>query len=515
MIPVGTGRINSEAAIRVFVLTFLVVTLMAGGIGLAAERPNILWICGDDHAAYVYGAYGNEKVRTPNLDRLAREGIRFDRAYCNSPVCTASRQSFLTGRYPRTIGVTQLATPLPEEEVTLAEILKKAGYATGAIGKMHFNSASHHGFDLRLDTEDHRKWIAKHPTRPIPEGIAVLPAWKPFKDPAAIWLNASCLPYGARDESMTGTWFAIEAERYLTTERTEPFFLMVSFTEPHSPFHFPIEFKGRHSPEEFEAPAVGMGDEWQIPEIFRGLTNAEKRGIIASYYTSAEFLDENVGRVLEALEKSGHTRDTVVIYTGDHGYMLGQHGRFEKHCSYEPAVRAPLVVRFPNRINGGRSTDAFVEFIDIVPTILDLCEIQVPDNVQGRSFAGLLQGKTDTHRAYVTVEYSENAEAMIRDANWKFIYMAGTRAREDGYATGRPLTGPKVMLFDMHNDPEEMHDLSGEASSGSVVEGFKRQLADHLIATAREPERIPRRVGLTELLDFCLQPRDVTPKPKR
>ena len=123
------------------------------------KRPNVLWICADDHAAYVYGAFGNPKVRTPNLDRLAASGMRFDRAYSNSPVCTASRQSFLTGRYPRTIGVTLLQTALPESEVSLAELLQGAGYTTAAIGKMHFNSNLNHGFERRIDQPEYRAWL--------------------------------------------------------------------------------------------------------------------------------------------------------------------------------------------------------------------------------------------------------------------------------------------------------------------------------------------------------------------
>src|SRR5581483_10645520 len=116
-----------------------------------------------------------------NLDRLAAEGLRFDRAFCNSPVCTASRQSFLTGRYPRTLGVTQLSTPLPASETTLAELLKKAGYDTAAIGKMHFNSDLKHGFDLRLDLPDYRKNLQAKGRQPLPEGVAVLPTWRPFR----------------------------------------------------------------------------------------------------------------------------------------------------------------------------------------------------------------------------------------------------------------------------------------------------------------------------------------------
>src|SRR6266481_4659633 len=125
-----------------------------------APRPNILWIIADDQVPYVMGSYGNKQVHTPNLDKLASQGMRFDRAFCNSPVCTASRQSFLTGRYPRTIGVTQLSSALSGNEITLAEVLKANGYDTGAIGKMHFNSNLKHGFDLRVDSEQHLQWLA-------------------------------------------------------------------------------------------------------------------------------------------------------------------------------------------------------------------------------------------------------------------------------------------------------------------------------------------------------------------
>jgi choline-sulfatase len=133
---------------------------------------------------------------------------------------------------------------------------------------------------------------------------------------------------------------------------------MVSFYEPHSPFHFPVEYRGRHKTEEFVAPPVGPEDDGQIPAIFRDLTPTEKQGIAAACYTSVEFLDANVGHVLEALKQSGEDENTLVIYTGDHGYMLGQHGRFEKHCMYEPAIRAPLLMRYPGKVGPRTNTSA-------------------------------------------------------------------------------------------------------------------------------------------------------------
>ncbi|MEX2016485.1 MAG: sulfatase-like hydrolase/transferase, partial [Candidatus Hydrogenedentales bacterium] len=316
-------------------LVVLAVTCLLLPTWPAAAAPNILLIIADDHAPYVMGAYGNANAQTPNLDRLARDGMRFDRAYCTSPVCTASRQSLLTGRYPRSIGVTQLRTPLPAAEVTLAESLRDAGYRTGAIGKMHFNSDLRHGFDTRVDLPEHLLYLDTRPADALPPGLAVLPPWRPFRDPAAVWLNAGALPYGATERQMPGTWFAAEAGRFIREFDDKPFFLVVSFYEPHSPYHFPVEYAGKFDPDSFEAPNVAEPDRWQVPVIFEGLTDAEKRGIAAAYYTSAAFMDQNVGRVLDALDADGHRDNTLVIYIGDHGYFLGQHGRFEKHAMYE------------------------------------------------------------------------------------------------------------------------------------------------------------------------------------
>lgn len=493
-------------------LTALVVLLSP--LAARAETPktpNVLWICADDLAAYVCGAYGNTIVKTPNLDRLADGGMRFDRAYCNSPVCTASRQSFLTGQYPRTLGVTQLKTALPDSTLTLPKMLAGDAhrYDTAAIGKMHFNSNLKHGFDMRLDMPEYRKALMARGAKPLPEGVAVLPAWKPFQDPARVWLNSDVRPYGAVDADMSGTYFAEQAVKYLEEKRDKPFFLIVSFYEPHSPFHFPVEYRGRHKPDEFAVPKLGPDDDAQIPAIFRNMTDKEKQGINAAYYTSTEFLDRNVGIVLDALKKSGKERDTIVVFTGDHGYMLGQHARFEKHCCFEPAIRSPLVIRYPAAVQPKQHTSALVEFIDIVPTVLDFCDIAKPDVVQGKSLAPLLRGKVQGHREHVFVEYSENEEAAVLSERWKLIYCTGKREREDGYKTGKPLPGRTIQLFDRVNDPEEVKNLAKVPEQAKRVEEMTTLLAEHLKRTAREPKLLPKDSDVHALLEFCLQPRDV------
>jgi choline-sulfatase len=473
------------------------------------KPPNVLVICADDHAAYVTGAYGNPQVRTPNIDRLAAGGVRFLHAYCNSPVCTASRQSFLTGRYPRTIGVTQLQTALPESEVTMAETLKLAGFDTAAIGKMHFNSNLAHGFDLRIDSPEHRRWLKSQPPVPSPEGVLVQPPWRPFKDPARIWLNADCRPVDTHDAQMDASYFAREAAEYIAGKHEKPYFLMVSFYEPHSPYRFPLEFRGRHDPAKFAVPPVGPEDSEQIPAVFRDLTDAEKQGIEAAYYTSVEFMDQNVGVVLDALERSGQAEDTIVIYLGDHGYMLGQHGRFEKHCSYEEAIRVPLAIRYPKRIAAQRLTHAFVELVDLVPTIYNLCDYNATAPLQGQSLIQLLDGKTMKHRDHVIVEYAQNDEIMVRDKYWKLIYERNARRRTDGYDTERPIRPNQFRLYDLHSDPQEMHNVAADPKNADTMTRLTSLLTDHLVKTARELDSVPVGSDALSILDYCVQPRDV------
>jgi arylsulfatase A-like enzyme len=499
-------KVPHSLSIFVFCLSLIAPARASADV---PSRPNVLWICADDLAADALGAYGNAQARTPNIDRLAAQGIRFDRAYCNSPVCTASRQSFLTGRYPRSLGVTQLKTALPETETTLAEMLADAGYRTAAIGKMHFNSPLKHGFQLRLDLAEYQRALKVRGRQPLDDDGAVQPPWRPFKDPASVWLNSECLPIGLRDADMAGTWLAEQAAAYLREAAGQPFFLMVSFYEPHSPFLFPVKYRGRRDPRLISVPAVAPQDDWQIPAIFRELSVAQKQGITAAYQTSVEFVDKNVGRVLDALEASGHGEDTLVVLTGDHGYMLGQHGRFEKHCSYEPAVRAPLVIRLPGDKRPGRHSRALVEFVDLVPTLLDRCGVATAPAVQGRSFAELIDGEQTTHRERVIVEYSENEEAMIRDDRFKLVYITGHRQREDGYAPVNPPRQRVIELFDEESDPDELHNIATRLEHAERVERLLHQLAEHLRQTARRPERLPATDDVYVLIDACLAPDDV------
>jgi len=484
------------------------------------QRPNILLIVGDDHRTATYGAYGNKDIRTPNLDQLADAGVRFDRAYCNSPMCTSSRQSFLTGRYPRAVGVTMLRHKLDDAEVTLADRLREAGYRTGAFGKMHFNSPLLHGFEVHQSPRDFARRHGKRPAdRPLPEGVDVLPPWRPFRDHARIWLNSFTRPVGRYDSEMRASWYTNEAIAFMREHRNAPFFVQVGYHQPHSPYQFPVEYAGRIDPDEMEVPVIGPEDVPQIPRIFADLTWDEKQGIKASYHTAVEYLDQKIGELLAALDAMNLADDTLVVYLGDHGYHLGEHGRFEKHCFYEDAVRAPLVMRHPGHIRPKQSTTALAEFVDVAPSILDYAGLPPTDTapgreIQGKSLRPLIEGRVKAIRDAVVSEYQPTGEAMIRTDRYKLIY----RTRHEptdwmGYAPLMPPDGRVVLLFDMQNDPEEFHNLAPDPAYADVVSDLIGRLESWYRRIPPKGETPPDDLHGMDFLDWAIPPRDPAGDP--
>ncbi len=490
--------------------------LSAAPVLVAAPlKSNFLFILADDHAGYVMGCDGNAQARTPNIDRLASEGMRFSAHHCNSPVCTPSRQSFFTGQLPHAAGVTVLSTALGLDKPTLAQQFREAGYRTAVFGKMHFNRPGEpglHGFEI-ANTEDRimKEWRAEVTPHPIPSSIPVKPPWRPFKDPASIWLNSDKLPFPRIDRDMRGTYIADQAIEYLEQNRKEPFALWTSFHEPHSPYDFPVEDRDRFHPGKFPAPRVGPEDAGQIPLIFRHLTDEQKRGIIAAYYTSASFLDRNVGRVLEALKRLRLDEDTFVVYMADHGYDLGQHGRFEKHCGYDPALRVPLIMRHPRWIRPGVVSD-LTEHVDVPATITDMMGLEPLPVQHGQSLRPYLEGRwMPAARDHIFSEYLENEEAYIKTKQWKFIFCSGKRPRQDGYQTDHPTPGRYKRLFDLKTDPGEFIDVAA-AQPGLVAE-FEELMLARFRATHPERGSEPPNLSREESIEFYLPPRDAPPLP--
>ena len=481
-----------------------------------APIRNVVVIIGDDHAASVIGAYGNNLIRTPNLDQLASEGTTFLRAYANSPVCTPSRQSILTGRYPHAAGVTMLHTPLPEEQVTIAEHMKQQGYRTGIVGKGHFNIPASayeleinpsHGFDTIIDRYEYYQYTDTVAAREVPDVIRSrqLP-WMPFQTPARQWLNADALPDTTYDVDSEGTYFANRAVDFIRDNQDTSFLLWVAFYEPHSPFNFPIEYTGRYKPADIKLPKVSEEDTLWTPDIFRNLSDDDKRGVIAAYYNSVEYLDKNVGVVLDALNEANLDENTLVMYLGDHGYLLGQHNRFEKHMMWEPAVRAPLIVRPGDRFPAGQRTNALTEFVDIVPTITELTGVPPLPTAQGRSFAGLLENPEDTIRDYVFSEFLVDNKAMLRGRKWKYIFTSGQYDLGQGYATGFGAPGLTHRLYDEFNDPGETTNLANRPEHQAVLQRFQLQMLDLFKETHPNVDQLPGDLTIDEQLSWFCEP---------
>lgn len=412
-----------------------------------------------------------------------------------------------TGRYPRTLGVTLVATPLPMEEPTLPERLRESGYHVASFGKTHYYFPRRGQFDRCVDLPEYRDWLSKKGPIPVPPGIETLKPWRPFADPARDWLNARCLPFANCEEDMPGVFYARGAAEFLKNKPKEPFFLSVGFYETHSPFFFPIEYRDRHKAKKMRAPVVTDQHRDEIPSVFADLTQEDRHGVLASVHTSAEFLDANVGTVLDALEQSGLTSNTLVVFLSDHGAFLGQRGRFEKHSCLDPAIWSSLVVRWPGVVTASSRSAALVQLFDLTPTILQACGLAIPDNVQAKSILPILKNQESSVRDSIFLEYSDSGEAAVRTGRWKLIYQTGTRTRTDGLGRPGETSGkPTIRLYDVLADPNEDIDLSQKPEYRDIQYSLLGDLVHHVANTARNPEYVPVERGDEEILDFCLPP---------
>ena len=253
-------------------------------------------------------------------------------------------------------------------------------------------------------------------------------------------------------------------------------------------------------------PRVGPEDHGQIPLIFRDLTPAEKQGIIAAYYTSVNFLDHNVGLLLEKLRQLNLANDTLVVYMADHGYCLGQHGRFEKHCTYDPALRVPLIIRYPGRVSR-RVVNDFTESVDVPPTILELLGVD-PFGIQhGQSLRPYLEGHAPKRpRTSIFSEYMENEEACIRTDRWMYSHCSGNRERTDGYKTDQPTPGRTVRLYDLKSDPGEFNNVA--VKHPEVVDKLSKLLLDRFRSTHPQASSEPSMLGVPDAIEWYLRPRD-------
>ncbi len=474
-------------------------------------KPNILWICSDQERFDTLGCYGNPFVQTPNLDTLAAEGVLFENAYSQSPVCTPSRASFLTGRYPRTTRCRQNGQAIPPDERLVTKLLHDAGYVCGLAGKLHLapcNPRVCKSTEKRIDdgyaqffwshdpsdvwsAHDYTQWLQDKGRR---RGS------KPFADSAYVQVIPS-------EEHSQTTWSIERAMSFIrNAERFEqPWLFSVNMFDPHHAFDPPVAALERYREmlDDIPLPNYVEGELQDKPiwqQIDHGgaygkksgypyteMTKTDHRWVRAAYWAMIDVIDAQVGRLLNFLEEIGQRENTIVIFMSDHGEMLGDHGIYLKGpYFYEPAIRVPLIISGPGMLNNGSRSNALVELVDLAPTLLEASDMEPHPGMQGQSLLPMLKGEAplDTHRADVYCEYYNAMgwhrepvahATMVRNNQYKLVAAHGTNSGE---------------LYDLDADAQETHNLWHDADYRNVRIEMQERLIDRMAWTVDPlPER--------------------------
>ena len=417
---------------------------------MPAERPNLLILYPDQWRADALGCAGDPVVRTPHLDRLAREGLRCTHAFVANPVCTPSRASFMTGRYPHTTGVTHNEAPLPDGEVCFAELLVAAGYRTGYIGKWHLDGAARPGFVPPERRHGWQYWAAFNRGHRYYDGVY-------FRD------TPEALPApGFEPDHQTD--LAIGFLEEAASRREQPFCLLVSWGPPHTPLEPPERHRATYAPAAMPLPA-------SVPPEVADRARQERAG----YYGLCSALDDDVGRLLAALDRLDLAEDTLVLFTSDHGDSLGEHGLFRKTVPYDEATQVPCLWRWPGQIPAGATTDALCHSVDIAPTLLALCGAGVPARAQGHDLSAVvLTGGAGPRRGV----YLEGQVGKGNPAWWNGqapvhqLAEAWRALRTPRHLIATNLAGDVHLLFDLRADPLAMENLAGRPELATQQEAL-------------------------------------------
>jgi len=470
-------------------------------------RPNILFICTDQQRFDALACYGNPHIQTPTLDRLAKEGVLFEQCYVQSPVCAPSRASFVTGQYPHNHGLWANGVELPAHHELISRQLAARGYRCGLIGKMHLSACfggiteprrpedGYHFYKWAHDPphrspeNDYHRWLAGH----FPDLQE-----KAMETPGAF----DAMPTDAH----YSRWVSERAIEFLDAEAAspDPFFLWVNFFDPHHPFVAPQGYLDRYDPASLPDPVGFPGELETKPPIqqeasdesyagyargFSTHTPEEIKEIIAAYYAMISLIDDEVKRMLDRLESLGLYDDTIVIFTSDHGEMLGDHHLLLKGpMLYEPAVRVPLIMRWPGQLPAGERRSDIVQWIDLTSTLSDIAGLPPLPGAQGTSLLPLARGDAGaTSRGWAICEYLNSGHpydppvlvTMLRSGDFKLVVQHGEPA------TSRPRTGE---LYDLSTDPQELVNLWDDPAHSETRMALERQLLDIVVATGNRSQ---------------------------
>lgn len=453
------------------------------------SRPNILFIMSDDHAAHAMSCYGSRINKTRNIDRIADRGMRFDNCFCTNSICTPSRASILTGTYNHINGVTTLDTPMDNRLLTLPKLLQSSGYQTAIFGKWHLGTGPDHcptGFD---------DW-------------AVLPGQGLYHNPAFIFKG----PDGGTQRTVQGYVTDLITDMCLDwlekRDLERPFFMMCHHKAPHRPWEPDEKHAHLYLNEDVPEPDTLYDDyatrasaasaaEMRVgvhmtatdlkAEISRDLSESDLRRwgyqrYIKDYLRVVASIDDNVGRLLDYLDDSGLTENTLVVYTSDQGFFLGDHGWYDKRFMYEESLRMPLVISYPAEIAPGTSNQDIICNLDFAPSFLDAAGVPIPDEMQGRSFRSMFAGQTPEdwrHSLYYRywmhkAHHNVYAHYGIRTHDYKLIYYYADALGQEGAID--ETYEPEWELFDLRQDPHELNNVYHDPAYAETVKALTTDL---------------------------------------
>ena len=463
------------------------------------RMPNILWICTDMQRFDTIEGLNNDVIRTPNLRKLMSESVTLTHTYVQNPVCSPSRASFLTGRYPHTTGLRALGQRIRPDEQLVTRILADAGYACGLAGKLHLSPT-----------------FGGRPEDRIDDGYSVF-KWShdisntwPGQNMWRVWLSEQGIKWPEPPKGLEGrawgvpidpkytqtAWCSEMAIEFMRGQKAyNPWLMSVNIYQPHAPYWPTEEYLSHYKPEDIPAPNYHEGELENKPVYqqrdhkghgvsFTRTSDLDHRKMKAAYYAMIEQVDTEVGRMLQVLEETGQADNTIVIFMSDHGEMLGDHGIFLKGpYFYEGAIRVPMIVRWPGRYKAGVRSDALVEMVDLAPTLLEAAGLPIPVGMQGRSLTPLLTGQTTQHRDSIYCEFFDSLgeyspppmATCIRTDRYKLAYYHKLSSGE---------------LYDLEKDPNETHNLWDLSGARPAREEMLHTMIGRMIDTV---DPIPQR----------------------
>jgi iduronate 2-sulfatase len=449
------------------------ILLLATVAAAAPPKLNVLFVVSDDLNCRV-GCYGDLVVKTPNLDRLAARGVRFDRAYCQFPLCNPSRSSFLTGLRPDQTGVrdngTRFRAKRPDH-VTLPQLFRKSGYAVARVGKLY-----HYGVPQQIGTDgldDPASWD----TVVNPRGRDRDDEPKIFSlEPGKFGGTLSWLAADGTDDEQTDGRGAAAAIKLLEESRDRPFFLAVGFYRPHTPYVAPKAYFDRYPADAVKLAAPGGRD--GVPDAalpvkppHYGMDEAKQREAQRAYHAATTFMDAQLGKVLDALDRFGLADRTVVVFLSDHGYHLGEHGLWQKQSLFEESTRVPLVFAGPGVTARGKTCVRLAELVDVYPTVAGLCGLTPPAGLPGTSLVPQLSDPSAPGKTAAFTQVRRGG-GMTRGPVFH-----GYSVRTDRYRYTEWDAGAKgVQLYDHDTDPGERTNLADDPKHAGTRADLKKLL---------------------------------------